>query len=450
MRKRAGFARALVLDPDIVLFDEPDSGLDPVRTALLCELIQEIHEENGGAYVVITHDIMSAKPRGRVHRGAVEGPHRRVRPGRGALQLRQRVRPPVPLRRVRRARWAWSERAALTQVTNPVVPRPHGATVLDWIRVSERSRPVTIARGAAAGAPSWRSCSSSCSARRRRARTSTSCVFQNAGQLVKDDDVQVGGRRIGSIKTITLTDDNRARDHASRSRSPTRRCTRAPRRSIRADLAVGHREPLHRADARAQQRPRSSTTARRSPPDSTTDVVDLDQLFNTLDEPTARGLQKRHPGLRRRSTPGQRRGGQRRRREYFNPFLSTVARSSSSSSPPTRPRSTDFVVNTSRVVTALAERRDDLTDARRQHEHDARPRSPPRTPSLAQALDAAAARRCAAATRRSSTCARRSTTSTRWSTRPSRRRSDLAPFLKRAAPAGARRASRRSRDLRAR
>jgi phospholipid/cholesterol/gamma-HCH transport system ATP-binding protein len=61
MRKRAGFARALVLDPEIVLFDEPDSGLDPVRTALLCELIKEVHAENGGTYVVITHDIMSAR-----------------------------------------------------------------------------------------------------------------------------------------------------------------------------------------------------------------------------------------------------------------------------------------------------------------------------------------------------------------------------------------------------
>jgi phospholipid/cholesterol/gamma-HCH transport system ATP-binding protein len=72
MRKRAGFARALVLDPSIVLFDEPDSGLDPVRTALLGELIQEIHaemmadtERDGGdhtpAFTLITHDIMTAR-----------------------------------------------------------------------------------------------------------------------------------------------------------------------------------------------------------------------------------------------------------------------------------------------------------------------------------------------------------------------------------------------------
>jgi phospholipid/cholesterol/gamma-HCH transport system ATP-binding protein len=61
MRKRAGFARALVLEPEIVMFDEPDSGLDPVRTALLCQLIQKVHAQNGGTYVVITHDIASAR-----------------------------------------------------------------------------------------------------------------------------------------------------------------------------------------------------------------------------------------------------------------------------------------------------------------------------------------------------------------------------------------------------
>jgi len=61
MRKRAGFARALAMEPDIVIFDEPDSGLDPVRTALLCELIKKMHATYGGAYMVVTHDIASAR-----------------------------------------------------------------------------------------------------------------------------------------------------------------------------------------------------------------------------------------------------------------------------------------------------------------------------------------------------------------------------------------------------
>ena len=98
MRKRAGFARALVLDPAIVMFDEPDSGLDPVRTALLCELIREIHEENGGCYMVISHDLGTARRIADFIAVLWKGKIVESGPSRGAVQLRQRVRLPVPQR----------------------------------------------------------------------------------------------------------------------------------------------------------------------------------------------------------------------------------------------------------------------------------------------------------------------------------------------------------------
>ncbi|OWY61420.1 ABC transporter ATP-binding protein, partial [cyanobacterium TDX16] len=60
MKKRAGLARALALDPEIVLFDEPDSGLDPVRVSYLDELVRKTQEETGATFVVITHNIASA------------------------------------------------------------------------------------------------------------------------------------------------------------------------------------------------------------------------------------------------------------------------------------------------------------------------------------------------------------------------------------------------------
>jgi len=61
MRKRAGLARALMLQPRILLVDEPDSGLDPVRTALLGELLQEQHRENGGTILIVTHNVLLAR-----------------------------------------------------------------------------------------------------------------------------------------------------------------------------------------------------------------------------------------------------------------------------------------------------------------------------------------------------------------------------------------------------
>lgn len=57
MRKRVGLARALALDPKIVLFDEPTSGLDPVMAANINELILQTRDEFGATCLVISHDI---------------------------------------------------------------------------------------------------------------------------------------------------------------------------------------------------------------------------------------------------------------------------------------------------------------------------------------------------------------------------------------------------------
>jgi phospholipid/cholesterol/gamma-HCH transport system ATP-binding protein len=61
MRKRAGLARALVLDPEIILFDEPDSGLDPVRSAYLNQLIVDLNADIKATFLIVTHDISTAR-----------------------------------------------------------------------------------------------------------------------------------------------------------------------------------------------------------------------------------------------------------------------------------------------------------------------------------------------------------------------------------------------------
>jgi phospholipid/cholesterol/gamma-HCH transport system ATP-binding protein len=59
MRKRAGLARAMALDPDILFFDEPSAGLDPVSARRLDDLILELKESLGTTVVVVTHELAS-------------------------------------------------------------------------------------------------------------------------------------------------------------------------------------------------------------------------------------------------------------------------------------------------------------------------------------------------------------------------------------------------------
>jgi len=59
MKKRAGLARALALDPDILFFDEPSAGLDPISSRLLDELILQLRDALGKTVVVVTHELAS-------------------------------------------------------------------------------------------------------------------------------------------------------------------------------------------------------------------------------------------------------------------------------------------------------------------------------------------------------------------------------------------------------
>ena len=59
MMKRAGLARAMALDPDILFFDEPSAGLDPISAKLLDDLILELRDSLGTTVVLVTHELAS-------------------------------------------------------------------------------------------------------------------------------------------------------------------------------------------------------------------------------------------------------------------------------------------------------------------------------------------------------------------------------------------------------
>jgi phospholipid/cholesterol/gamma-HCH transport system substrate-binding protein len=181
--------------------------------------------------------------------------------------------------------------------------------------------------------------------------------FQNAGQLVKGDDVQVGGRRIGSIRTIELTSDNQARItvDVEEPYAPLHVGTTA---TIRATSLSG-----------VANRYIALTPAPNSAPkivdggllttQSTTSPVDLDQLFNTLDEPTRKALQGVIKGS---AAQYQGRGAQNNRAaRYFNPAISTAARLVNEVNRDQQAFE-DLIVHGAKVTTALAQRRADLTD----------------------------------------------------------------------------------------
>src|SRR5205085_4073450 len=114
--------------------------------------------------------------------------------------------------------------------------------------------------------------------------------FQNAGQLVKGDDVQVGGRRIGSVKAISLTNNNLARVKVTigDAYSPLHAGTTALVRATSLSGIANRYIALTPGPNSNRSLPTGATIG----PDRTTSIVDLDQLFNTLNPATRKGLQE--------------------------------------------------------------------------------------------------------------------------------------------------------------
>tara|TARA_B100000768_G_scaffold176446_1_gene189199 strand:+ start:58 stop:603 length:546 start_codon:yes stop_codon:yes gene_type:complete len=57
MARRVALARAIALDPDIIMYDEPFAGLDPISMAVICDLIRSLNDALGATSIIVTHDV---------------------------------------------------------------------------------------------------------------------------------------------------------------------------------------------------------------------------------------------------------------------------------------------------------------------------------------------------------------------------------------------------------
>jgi phospholipid/cholesterol/gamma-HCH transport system substrate-binding protein len=181
--------------------------------------------------------------------------------------------------------------------------------------------------------------------------------FENAGQLVKDDDVQVGGRRVGSIREIKLTDDNQARlkIEVQEPYAPLREGTLAKIRATSLSGVANRYISLTPGAANAKALDDGAEVMA----DKSQSIVDLDQLFNTLDPKTRKSLQGVIQGF---DTQLKGKGDEANESaQYFSPFLSTSRRLVNEVTED-EPALTQFLVNSSRAVTALAEKKQQLTE----------------------------------------------------------------------------------------
>jgi phospholipid/cholesterol/gamma-HCH transport system substrate-binding protein len=181
--------------------------------------------------------------------------------------------------------------------------------------------------------------------------------FQNAGQLVKDDDVQVGGRRIGSVRKIALTSDNQAEItiRVSDGYAPLHEGTTA---IIRATSLSGIANRYIALTPGPNSNPKLDDGATLQA-DSTTSIVDLDQLFNTFDPQTRASLQQFIQGS---ATWYDNRGIEANAAtKYFSPAISSTQRLVNELV--SNQQTLDaFLRNSSRAVGAIAQRRDDLAN----------------------------------------------------------------------------------------